>query len=362
MKKKLFIFLLVIFLAHLLFRITAYKDNYSSRFDPEYWKNRYNQSQWVVLNSKNPIGDDGLFAHAAWEYVQGTSPLTIVAGYPPLGIYLLGITILIFKNQNVFAPLVGIMVLVVFFTVNRFFAKDNFIAFLPVLFFSLDPLFYTQLQAPYLDLLHLLFLLLSMYFFLRERNVISSFFLACFALVKFPFLAIVVVSTFLIWLLLQKNYTRIKRYIISLLVIPVIYTGAHIQYFLLGNNLWDFLAAQKWIVHYYSIGAKATPGIIFPMIFSGTWYTWWNGIIKIDEWTILWPAIFTISIVYSFYSLFVKKQRNLITIVSLWIAFYLAFLSIIPVSPRYLLLLLPFMYNLAIWVLSGRINGKSFYS
>src|SRR6266403_1395413 len=145
MRKKLFLVLLILFFLHLSFRIFQYRGEYLSHYDASYWKDRYLHSQWVVPNSKQSIGDDGLYSYVGYEYITGRDPTTLNAELPPLGKYLIGLSILIFGNQNIFALLSGVMVLCSFYLLNKIIFKDRLLSLVPVFLFSLDPLFYTQL-------------------------------------------------------------------------------------------------------------------------------------------------------------------------------------------------------------------------
>lgn len=350
-EKKIFIFFLLIFFLHLLFRIYTYKDNYLSRFDPVYWEQRYNESQWVIGNSKNPIGDDGLFSYAAWKYIHGENPISIVPEYPPLGKYILGISIILFQNQNIFAALTGFFVLFTFYVLNIELFKNKLIAFLPVFLFSIEPLFYEQLKAPYFDLLYLLFLLLTFLFFLKKNYFLSSFFLGCFASIKFPSLVVVVITAIIFYLLLSRNYLSLKKSLISIFLIFIVYIASYFRYFWLGNNIIDFLGFQKWIVNYYLIGAKGEIFSIFPLVVFGNWNTWWNGVIRVAEWNIFWPIIFLASLIYQAQIIIKRDFSSKFFFLGVWLALLFLFLSIIPVWPRYLLLAIPFMYNLTICAL-----------
>lgn len=351
-QNKVFIILLIIFLLHFFFRIYTFRENYFSHFDPVYWEQRYNQSQWVVMNSKNPIGDDGLFTYAAWKYIHGETPASIVPEYPPLGKYILGISILLFKNQNIFALIVGISVLIIFYLLNLgLFQKNKLLAFIPVFLFSFEPLFYEQLKAPYFDLLYLLFLLLTFLFFYKGKYLLSFIFLGCFASIKFPSLVVVVLAVIIFYLFINKNYSSIKKSLIVLPIVIIVYLFNYSRYFWLGNNILDFLGLQKWIINYYLIGAKGKLFSIFPLLITGNWETWWIGTMRVGEWNIFWTTIFLISAIVLFKLLIEKNFSSKFFFLCLWLLFLLLFLSFIPVWPRYLLLALPFMYNLSIWFL-----------
>lgn len=360
MKQKILIVLAILFFFHLIFRIYSYRESYLSRFDSTYWENRYNQSQWMVVNSKNPIGDDGLFAYAAWKYIHGETPISIVPEYPPLGKYILGVSILLFQNQNIFSLLVGILVLIVFYLFNMdLFSKNKLFAFIPVFLFSLEPIFYQQLRAPYFDLFYLLFLLLTFLFLFRKKYFLSSFFLGAFASIKFPSLVVVVLIAILFYFLVSKDYLSFKKSLISLPLILIVYIASYFRYFWLGNNFIEFLGLQKWIINFYLIGAKGKLFSVFPLLITGSWNTWWAGIIKVAEWNIFWPIIFFISIIALLKILINKEFSNKFFFLSLWLLFLFLFLSVIPVWPRYLLLALPFMYNLSVWFLLKNTFLKS---
>jgi hypothetical protein len=351
---RLFPFLLIICVLHLLFRVYGYRESYMQQFDAKYWEKRYNESQWVIPNSKNPIGDDGLFTYTAWKYIQGEDPQFLVPEYPPLGKYILGITILIFNNQNIFALLSGLFVLITFYKLNKLlFVKNNILAFVPVLLFSLEPLFYTQLRAPFFDLLYLLLLLLTFYFFLQKRFLFAALFLGCFASIKFPVTVGLIVVVQLLYLISQKETRQIRKYLLILPLVGVIYVLSYLRFFVLGHSFFDFLALQKYIINFYAIGAKAVHHSVWEMIMTGNWPTWFGTTQRVDEWQITWPLLL-LSFIYTSIHIIRKKTLGIPFFIQLWVVGYLLFLSVVPVFPRYLLLILPFLYNLTIWVISLR--------
>ncbi len=341
----------------MLFQIYNYRDRYLSKFDSEYWKERYQQSQWVKPLSKNPVGDDGLYTHVAWEYIHGTNPVLLNPEMPFLGKYLLGGSIILFGNQNIFALLSGIAVLITLFILNRKIFANDIYAFLPVLLLSFEPLFYEQLRAPFFDLLQLEFLLLSFLFFLRRQYWLLSLFLGCFAATKFPFMLVLPTVAIVITLLINDK-REIKKFVFTLPVSFVVYVLTYLRFFILGNSFINFLKVQKFIYTFYTTGAKAPfIGTVFPFLFSGTWYTHFSTVEHIAEWSIKWPIISIISLISFIYR---PLKHKAICLMVIWIILYLTFLSLTPPFPRYLLLLLPFLYNLFIWVISRSMPAKFF--
>ncbi len=351
-------FYLLVFLGivHVMFIIFSYKDVYLSKFNADYWKERYLHSQWVIPKSKTPIGDDGLYSYAGWQYINGTDPTLINGEMPPFGKYLIGLSILLFHNENIFALFTGILSLATFFCLNMVVFKNKILAILPVFIFSFEPLFYTQLKAPFLDLLYLSLLFLTFIFFLKENYLVSSLFLGLMMATKSPSSTFfLVVFTECIYILLTKQFTLFKKYLLSLSLVFIVFSFVYIDYFFHGHTLKQFLGVQKYIIIFYAIGAKGNFLSVWEMLIAGKWLTWWGQTLPVDEWRVTWPALLLLYIVY-LGTVVYKKQVNTLALFGIWVIIYLLFLSIIPVWSRYLLLLLPFMYNLAIWVISKSIS------
>ncbi len=355
MRHKLFIILLIIFFLQLLFRIYQYKDNYLTPFNSQYWKERYLKSQWVVPNSKESIGDDGLYAYSGWEYIHGSDPSLLNAEVPPLGKYLIGFSEIIFYNQNIFALLSGLLVLSALYILNKIIFKDNFLALIPVMLLSADTLFYNQLKAPYLDCLYLGLLILIFIFILKEKFILANIFIGLMMATKASaptFILVAVVIT--CYLSYMKDRPLIKKFCFYLYVSILIFLLTYTRYFFLNHNIIDFIRLQKWVLNFYDSGAKGIPGAVWQMLISGKWSTWWGTVQQVTEWNILWPLSLIASIYY-FYKVLPKRRIYKSILLGFWIIAYLLFLSFVPVWPRYLLMILPFMYTLLVWVLSKDI-------
>lgn len=355
------VFLIIIFSSQLLFRIVSYKTDFITPFNANYWTARYFESQWVIPASKNPIGDDGLYAYEGWEYIHGANPTLLNAEVPPLGKYIIGFGEVLFGNQNILILIIGFLCLFQFYLLNIKIFKSKLLSFIPVFAFSFDPLFYSQLRAPYLDTIYLLFLLFTLYFVMQKKYLVSSIFLGCFAAVKFPLGSIFLALPIVIWVFTFDRH-NIKKLLLNLILWPITFSLFYTRFFILGGTFFEFLGVQKWTLSFYAKGAKVSPGIIYPLILFGKWHTWFGGIQKVAEWNILWPLSFIATIfsgipAFSIIQSAIKKHKKIgqekqnIVLIFMWCISYLIFLSFTPVFPRYLLLLLPFMYNLTIWFL-----------
>lgn len=293
MKQKLFIFLLLFLFLHLGFRIYLYHNSYLSKFDPKYWSYRYEHSQWsvpvdclAILKDKKSkdyswcvkhraeykkqilMGDDGLYTYAGWEYINGRDPTTLNAEIPPFGKYLIGLSIKIFDNQNVFALISGILALLAFYLLNLVFTKDKLLAILPVSAFSIEPLFYTQLAAPFLDLLYLSLLLFTFLFIVRKKYILAAIFLGLMASTKSSLSTFILVGTTIsIYTLLVEVWGKNRKtlnlletnfFLLSILAAGFTFLLTYSVFFLQGNSFRQFLGVQKWILSFYSIGVKGS--------------------------------------------------------------------------------------------------------
>lgn len=354
-KKYLFPILFSLFIFHLVVRIFIFLPEYITPFNESYWEDRYNASQWVVPESKNAIGDDGLYAYAGWAYIHGADPTLLNAEIPPLAKYIIGVGEIIFDNQNILILIIGLLCLALLYKLNLKIFKSKLLAFIPVFLFSFDPLFYLQLRAPYLDTIYLLFLLLTLYFMLSRKYFLAIFFLGCFASTKFPAGSLFLAFSISVWVYaFDKEY--FKKFLALLVIWPMVFLFSYTAYFLHGGSILGFLGVQKWIIHFYATGVKSAPGIVYPLVLFGAWNTWFQGFQRVVEWTVIWPitcitSVFSAVIIIKKYIKGERKTIDGVMLMLIWLVSYLAFLTFTPVFPRYLLLLLPFMYNLTVWFL-----------
>lgn len=372
-------------------------DKYTGKFDEVYWTQRFLASQWILpdcvltdphinphtcawddnwysIHKNDPfvayksesIGDDGVYMYVASRYMHGVDPTSLNAEIPPVGKYLLGLTITTLHNAPMFALLSGIVSLVAFYLLNTVLFKNKILALVPVVLFSFEPIFRGQLVAPFLDLAYFAFFCFSVYFFLRERYLLSGIFLGLMMGTKASIAALLLtVGTEAIYLLIatgRRNKKELKACIVAMssivIAAGIVFTASYFRFFMLGHNLLDFLKVQKWIIHFYSSGAKGSFLSIWQILFTGNWATWWNGTIRVSEWWIGWPILVIGAIVSLLYF---RKSLGKMKLLALWVVAYLAFLMVVPLWPRYLLLLLPFLYNLSIWGLSKSIRLKSLF-
>lgn len=374
---------MILFAAHLLFRIYEYREAYVTPYDAAYWKQKYENSQWSTKPAcenldphvnpftcvwddnwynehkndpsandlkRNTIGDDGIYTYAGWEYIHGHDPTTLNAELPPFGKYLIGISEVIFNNQNIFALLSGLFALFAFYLLNTAVFKNKLYAFIPVFLLSFEPIFFNQLKITLLDLLFFGLLCMTFYFLIQKKFIRNGIFLGLTAATKssastFP----IVIGVEFIYLLITKQLKTFKQFIISIFVSGLVFLGVYTQYFLLGHTITEFLGVQKWIINFYAIGAKGSLTAPLEIIFTGKYANWWGGQSVVTEWHIGWPILFLSSL----FTMYIITRKRLFTkpivLIGLWTFAYFVFLSFVPTWSRYFIVILPFMYTLTIW-------------
>jgi hypothetical protein len=332
--------------------------NYWERF-PALKKMYYDS---VYANKKGKfIRDEYVYAFAAGSLLQGVSPILVNPEQPPLGKYLIALSILLFNNENFFTLVAGIGSLVLLYLLGKQVFSSYFLALLPVLLLSFESLYLNQLLiTPLLDILQLVFLLSFFLFFNKAENTSNYkkyFFLAnCmlggFISVKFFGLGITLIAAALTVLLLRKNFQKIGWYLVTLLIAPAILLSMYIPVLFTGYPLQEFLGIQKWIF-LYNQGHLTKFFTFFPLFLYNKWYSWWDAsIMSDDQWQITWPLSFiSFVLVLFFYAKYAQYRNKSLDIVISWTIFYILILQMGYMSARYFVILLPGLFLIMVYCL-----------
>ncbi|OGF99980.1 hypothetical protein A2Y99_01500 [Candidatus Gottesmanbacteria bacterium RBG_13_37_7] len=356
---KIFIYLGVsLIVLNILLLIYVKRDVFLEKYDVSYWKDRYEHSQYQLPISKRIIGDDGLYAYAGYRLVKGDNPFSINVDKPPVGKYLLGLSIVIFHNPLFYSLSLSIGILLSVYLISRYLFDDQLTAVFTTLVLSLDSLFLNNATSANLDVAYVFFLLMNILLLLIAQNnqkykniliVICGLFLGLFTETKPPILfpLIFMLDTIYILRLFDKK-------IIPVFILGII-TGMlfpYVNYFHLGNNLIDYLKIHKYM---YSIYSQSKLPIhhdaLWRVIFTGKFPAIDSGKLSpVSEWSINWPfslILFFLSLKRLFFN---RSEKNFILKgMVIFITAAILFYSFIPSYPRYLSVVIPFIYILAIY-------------
>lgn len=364
--KNLFaLFFALVFLIQVLLIGYFQRSYFLSTYDVSYWKDRFEHSQWQLPLSGRIIGDDGLFSYVGLNLVKGDDPSRINPETAPVGKYLIGFSIILFKNPAYYGLITGILSLLTFYFLAKRLLNNNLDAKFVVLLLFLDPLFFSQLWKAWIDMPFLLFLLINFlcltYLKPKGKNnllisIISGASLGLFAQTKLPILFPIILPLELFFFIKGKMVKEYLLYIFGFLVgifLPFI------QYFLLGYSIVDFLKLQKFIISFYrESGLSSHFGAIWQALLLGR-FPEINGasFVKVSEWWILWPISF-VGAVSSMFLVFKQKQNLLLKGLVVFVFLGLLVYGVIPSYPRYLLIIIPFLYILFTYVLNSKVKEQ----
>lgn len=356
MKRIFIVFSLFIILTGIVRIIYSERDTFTQKYDEKYWKDRFEHSQWALPLSKRIIGDDGLYSYIGYRLTRGDSLDGYNAEVPPLGKYFIGLSILIFDNPSYYALFFGLGSLYLFYLIAKRALGDNVGAYFVVSLLFLDPLFFSQFWKSALDICQLFFLLMHILLFinivnLKENNTKKYilYALACglslglFSQVKYPLLLPIIFIAETLYFFLKKMK---KEYLVYLIGICSAILVVNVRFFFDGNSLFDFFNLQKYILSFYLKSQLiAHKEAIWQTLFLGKFPEISSrNLTSVSEWWIMWPIAAIFALPVSFVSIF-RRDTSL-----LWRGFgvllFGSFIvyTFIPSYPRYLIIVLPFIY------------------
>lgn len=373
----------VIFIAALIILILPIGRNFSKfteKFDPKSYEKKYNNSQYVIPQSKSPISDEELLSYAGYKYATGLSPILINADHPPLGKYMIGWTTLLFGNNRIVSLLFAVANITLAMVIIYSLTGSLILASLGFLMISLNTVFLDQIiYSPVLDIIQVFFLLCYFYIFMIWQKTKKNIFIILLGItlgilssvkIYFPSIILSIISFPFLWITKDKNFKKTVPFFFLIITLAFLtYTASYFGYFLHGNSFRNFLGTQKWIFLFWknnSIQVSKYYGSVLPLILFNQWKVWWGNkqYINFAHWSIFWP-IFFIAGIFSICSLIIKGVRLLVPkntlqffgfFLSTWSISFLAYLCFIPISPRYLMMLYFPLYILIILFIKTKFN------
>lgn len=322
----------------------------------EHYKNMYYNSQYVKKKNPGIMVDNALETFAAGIFLRGLNPILIVHDQPPLGRYILSLSLFLFDNPNTIMLLFLFSSLFGIYLISFETTKNILFSFIPGMFFANEPIFLSKfIYTPLLEPIQLPFIIFSLYCFikaLQAKNDMLWFFATSLLLgfvisTRFFALgAILLFSLGIVFIFIKKNKSKAVRFFITLPFSIVVLMFSYIVTMIQGYNPIQIIGVQKYMLVYHK-SQLIMPFSFFDLLFFNRWHTWWGErLIQQDyQWIILWPIsyIFSISLLIAWV---IKKFRLTIadTTILSWIFCYSFFLSLGNTSTRYFIPLVPFLY------------------
>lgn len=366
--KKLQILLISLFILIIAFNVgSVVKTQWQKYTSHDYWQ-RFPSIEKVFLNSqyvnKHPkewIPDEEAFTYAAGMYIKGINPVLVVPDAPPLGKYLIGLSIVFFNNEHDIILISAVISLVLLFLLGLQIFKNSLLALIPPLLLSFEKIFTNQLiYTPLLDLFQLVFLLTSVLSFNHALKIKSKkwvFFILAglsmglFMSTKFFVSGLTVLFTWFVILLLNKNWRSLIPVSVSSLLSLSLVPLSYVRVFAFGYSFRSFLGIQKWVFLYHK-SQLILPLSIWPLLLINRWYVWYGDkpYIHDTQWSITWPILTFILFLTALLLLFKKfTYEKEIGFIIIWPFVYLLAFSIGEIFSRYFVILIPILYVVAIY-------------
>lgn len=342
------------------FLINIYRNGryFTRPFDPVYFGKLYSESQYVKGQlSKGGIGDDGLYAFAGYYYLFQKGDISSVNfEHPPLGKYLIGLSILFFNNENIINLIYLFLLIIIVYKFGVLILKNHILSLLGVLIIVTDPLILDNTIRSLLDLPFTLFFVSAVYFFLRSRKnirllYISQFFWAlAFATRFFP--SFLILYIFLLSVIIISRKQDLKTFLLSSFIIPLIYLIVHASFFYYHRSFIEFIRHKIWMISWFR-GSVVTIGNIWRNIFTGYYYDT-SGLLRRNEY---WLPLIPVLVILSVFRIIIRKKDSDITYLYFFTVIYLVYVTFLTDGlQKFIMPIYPIIIILALSSISCIIN------
>lgn len=351
--RRAYILFLVLLFSYLGLVIYAHRALFFSRFDETYWKDRYEQSQWKLPLSLRTIGDDGLYLYEGHRLIHGGDPTSANAEMPPLGKYLIGLSIVSLKNGYLYGFITTVSLLIGTYLLAQLLIKKTIPVLMLTVLLATDPLITNQYALTMMDALQaslLVLILLFTFYAGRTKRYqpvmafVAGVILGLFSATKLPVLSPIIMLAAAGYL-----YASVR----SLRLIGMLFTGGligylipYIGYFAHGHTLLDWVKIQRWTISFYrNANLAPTWGSDIVTLLLGRYQNIFSHRWEIaSEWSPTWSILFFSAIAAAFHRLRDKtKETGWVVVISI-LFITLMLYAIVPFWVRYLVVILPLLY------------------
>lgn len=325
-------------------------------------KNQYYSSQYAKKNSTSIMPDEYFESFAGGIFLRGLNPILIVHEHPPMGRYIIALSIFLFDNARTTTLFCLVLSVLGIYLISKQVLKQTVYSLIPLSLFVNEPQFINKFYfAPLLEPIHEPFIVFAIYFFMRGLTskkylwwfAATSIMLGFVISIKFFILGAFLIGAFVMALFFEKNPEKIVKFVFTLPLSLLILFIAYFRTIESGYSLWDIIKIQKYIFAYHK-SQLISPASFWDLLLFNRWHTWWGSMsISSDpQWVIFWPLSALITLIFLIFIIrknmsFSKEEK-----VSLfWVMGYSVLLSVGNTTTRYFFPLIPFFYILAISVI-----------
>src|ERR1035437_2626340 len=301
------------------------------------------------------LSDGDLYAYAGWLYVHGADSSVIHDAHPPLGKYLVGLSILATGNQFIGSLAFGVLGLALFGYLALRLTNSVIASAIATALLSVDQTYWELSRDSLLDIYLFFFVCSGLLMFLlairRDRlrwwialGIVLGLGLAIKYFARYPAVAMALI----VWQ--RRNPALTRRALVALPVMVGTYVLSFAAFFANGKGLLDFVFEQRSmlsVLGHTNLLIKYPPLMIWPYWLLDRYLIWWPpyGFQSADYWSAMWPVTAALAA----FELWIVVRRdgpgNLVA--GLWLGCNVLFLSVGAVFPRYMLLIVAPTYILA---------------
>jgi len=199
------------------------------------------------------LWDADLYALAGWQYVHGVSPDKINFEHPPLAKYLIGVSEVLFGNQNMLSAIFGAVTLVVAYLTSRRMFGPSLFGLVPVSMLSFDRMFLSYSATSTLDIYLTFFVALSSLLFIHAIKKPAFFVLVSISLglaFSSKWTSLFLLPALVLYLLIRREWRSLKWFLASLPLAALTYCLSYLAFFTSGHTILDFISLQTAIYNF----------------------------------------------------------------------------------------------------------------
>jgi dolichyl-phosphate-mannose--protein O-mannosyl transferase len=204
------------------------------------------------------MSDADLYAYVGWLYVRGrpeyflnTSsgqrypPLMHLTGHPPLAMYLIGLSIIVFNNQNIMSLIFASLTLITTYIISRRVLGGTFFTLIPPFILCLDKMFRNLSTVSRLDIYLTFFITLSviLYIYALKRPIFFPVFSLVLGLaIASKWSAVLLIPACIIYLVVRRDWKGLKLLLLSLPLAALSYILVFTVFFINGYTFQEFIS------------------------------------------------------------------------------------------------------------------------